>query len=255
MDTSERLERNIAGTSHVRSEEASSLLLSRHLFAYHCAFRFLPDDARVLEIGPGDGYGTELLQSRYDVYTVDISEPALRAVPDSVPAIRADGTRLPFAPDTFDGIVGFQILEHFPDPPALLREIKSVVRPNGVGLLTTPNRKHRLVSGQTPWNPHHMIEYSTEALRALFDGSDCVYEVFGVDAAPEVRERELNRVPGTIKNLALKHGVGPLIRFADWLDSATGANDSDDTPVFPEQFFLTRRDVDDSIDFFVVLQA
>jgi SAM-dependent methyltransferase len=41
--------------------------------------------------------------------------------------------------DAFDIVVAFDVLEHFDDPEAALREIRRVVRPDGIVLLQTPD--------------------------------------------------------------------------------------------------------------------
>jgi SAM-dependent methyltransferase len=49
--------------------------------------------------------------------------------------IRADGDRLPFADETFDGVVSFFALEHFTSPREVLEEMSRVLRRGGVLVL------------------------------------------------------------------------------------------------------------------------
>ena len=63
-----------------------------------------------------------------------------------------DGKNLPFPDNHFDNVVSFQALCQFEDIPLMLKEIKRVIKPNGIFLLTTPfiwfddcrNIEHRL---------------------------------------------------------------------------------------------------------------
>ncbi len=47
--------------------------------------------------------------------------------------------RLPFDDGVFDCVVAGEIIEHVPDPDGLLREIRRVLRPGGLLVLSTPN--------------------------------------------------------------------------------------------------------------------
>jgi ubiquinone/menaquinone biosynthesis C-methylase UbiE len=54
--------------------------------------------------------------------------------------IRAVGETLPFPDQSFDVVLAQDILEHVRDPDATLREIRRVLRPGGVALVTVINR-------------------------------------------------------------------------------------------------------------------
>jgi SAM-dependent methyltransferase len=49
-----------------------------------------------------------------------------------------DGNILPFASGTFDGVISTQVLEHVPNPRALLNEINRVIKPGGGLVLSIP---------------------------------------------------------------------------------------------------------------------
>src|SRR5207244_1284884 len=53
------------------------------------------------------------------------------ALDESLGFISCDGTDLPFADSSFDGVMLISAFHHFADPPALLREIRRVIRPEG----------------------------------------------------------------------------------------------------------------------------
>lgn len=49
-----------------------------------------------------------------------------------------DGESLPWPNETFDSVVSFEVLEHLPDPFKSVREIRRVLKPNGILLVTIP---------------------------------------------------------------------------------------------------------------------
>jgi ubiquinone/menaquinone biosynthesis C-methylase UbiE len=77
----------------------------------------LHDDARVLDLGCGDGNKTRRLAELFDVVGVDISPEQLRLARAAVPAVtfvEADFTELDFAAETFDAVTAFYSMMHVP---------------------------------------------------------------------------------------------------------------------------------------------
>ena len=61
------------------------------------------------------------------------------ARPDAMgAAVNGDGTRLPFADDTFDRIICSEVMEHIPDDAAAARELARVLKPGGTLAVTVP---------------------------------------------------------------------------------------------------------------------
>jgi SAM-dependent methyltransferase len=59
--------------------------------------------------------------------------------PGRLPDAWASGLRLPFRDASFDTAVSFQVLEHVPQPARMLVEIRRVLKPEGVLVLTAPH--------------------------------------------------------------------------------------------------------------------
>lgn len=126
---------------------------------------------RVLDLGCGSGYGTHRIAG------VAASATGVDVAPDAVAFARAryvagnldykvvpQGGPLPFADGVFDVVLSFQVIEHVHDVRGYLEEARRVLTPRGVLVVITPDRSHRLLPGQKPWNRWHLREYSLDGL-------------------------------------------------------------------------------------------
>ena len=95
----------------------------------------LPVTSKILEIGGGHGRFLELLQER-GFRDLAGMEPGASAVRQASPAVRPllrnelfrEGS---FPDDTFDVACIFQVLDHVPDPDAIVRAMARVLKPGG----------------------------------------------------------------------------------------------------------------------------
>lgn len=151
---------------------AGELAEAEHLVRYRWAARFVAG-RRVLDAACGTAYGSVILHQAgaASVMGVDIAEAVIAAAQPEMPAgveLRVgDVERLDLDSDTFDVVVCFETIEHVRDREAALAEFRRVLAPNGLLLISSPNR-----DGYVPGNPHHVHEYSrdefVEALTAMF---------------------------------------------------------------------------------------
>jgi 2-polyprenyl-3-methyl-5-hydroxy-6-metoxy-1,4-benzoquinol methylase len=122
---------------------------------------------KVLDAACGTGYGSSILAAAgaAEVFGVDLDASAVSAADaataQSVRIVQGDVAELPFQDDEFDVVVSFETIEHVEDGDATLREFRRVLRPDGLLILSSPNR------GVYPTgNEHHVHEYTAAELQA-----------------------------------------------------------------------------------------
>ncbi len=196
-EITKRVERIIPGNF---DNKIQYLIYLRHLFAYEYALSFIQENANVLEVGCGEGYGTFFLSKHAKKVTgIDVDEDSIldarkKYEGNNCSFQKYDGFTIPFDDSSFDLIVSFQVIEHVQNVDRYLKEIKRVLKPGGTFLLTTPNRHYRLKPGQKPWNSFHLREYLPEELekelKNIFDDA----KIIGIRAQDEIQKIEFERV-------------------------------------------------------------
>lgn len=117
-------------------------------FAYLASVAGQLEGRRVLDLGCGGGLLSEpLTHSGAHVTGIDISENALREARDhalagglSIDYIRSPAEELPFAGESFDTVVAFDVLEHVFDLGRTISEVSRVLKPGGRLIYDTNNR-------------------------------------------------------------------------------------------------------------------
>jgi SAM-dependent methyltransferase len=149
----------------VPAQMRGELVEAEHLVRYWWAAQ-LADGRRALDAGCGLGYGARILQAAgaLSVDGVDVSDATVEAARmeagEAVQLAVADVAALPFADDTFDLVVCFEVIEHIDERERALDELARVLAPGGVLAISSPNRLQ-----YPPGNPHHVHEYEPEELR------------------------------------------------------------------------------------------
>lgn len=126
--------------------------------------------AEVLDAGCGVGYGCAILAAggARRVVGIDRSPEAVlnarERAGDVAEFVLGDLGELPFEDDAFDLVTCFEAIEHIVDPERALDELRRVLRPEGVLLISSPNRELF-----TPGNPFHVHEYTPDELQAALE--------------------------------------------------------------------------------------
>ncbi|HMJ08788.1 MAG TPA: class I SAM-dependent methyltransferase [Pyrinomonadaceae bacterium] len=140
------------------------------------------ENKSVMDIACGTGYGLAFLKQRARAVTgvdIDIAAAveAMSEKDEKVSVLLGSGLNLPFHDESFDVVTSFETLEHLQERQLFLWELKRILRPNGLLILSTPNANYTMPKDGKPSNPFHVFEYKPEELRAEI-GSIFVIEQF-----------------------------------------------------------------------------
>jgi ubiquinone/menaquinone biosynthesis C-methylase UbiE len=153
-------------------------LFNEHVSRYKFAARLISGDATVLDLGCGTGYGTVELAAAGSITGADIAAEAVAHARehygrDGVRFIEASCTAVPLEDEQFDVITAFEVIEHLEDWRGLLREARRLLKPDGVFVVSTPNKSYYAETrGPSGPNPFHCHEFELgefgEALGEFF---------------------------------------------------------------------------------------
>lgn len=167
-------------------------LSRQHIERYLFAGKLLKPGSTVLDIACGVGYGsshlsslgTHVIGADYDAATIAIAKEAY----PNVIFRQADALQLPFDECAFDNVVSFETIEHVRDGRSFLDEMKRVLRPGGLAVLSTPNIKF------TSHPEYHVREYAPleffDLVEDVFPGSKRYAQYFmPQDRAKDILKR------------------------------------------------------------------
>ncbi len=169
-------ELDFTGERVVLGKTPRSLVLE-HLVRYRLALTFVHADSKVLDVGCGTGYGTALLAEKAaGVAGVDNAQEAVGYARKSYVQRNlffacADCRSLPFREHCFDQAVLFEVIEHISEQTRCLGEIRRVLTPEGILIVSTPNSAGptKAIDGPNPFHEKELQEYELlELLRPHF---------------------------------------------------------------------------------------
>ena len=168
----------IPGTSRITEIES---------FHRYYAAADLCRKCKVLDAASGDGYGSAILASRAQSVTgIDLNKEAVMEASRkyfnvNLEFVHGDVAAMPFADNSFDRVVSFETIEHIPDQKKFLSEVRRVLKPEGVLILSSPNKTpfRTRNKGQNDW---HITELESDALLELLEGFFSKIRVYAQDA-------------------------------------------------------------------------
>lgn len=158
----------------------------------------------VLDVASGEGYGSAMLASKArTVRGVDISHDAVNhaaeryATLDNLRYQQGSAAAIPLADDSVDVVVSFETIEHLLEQDEMMAEIRRVLRPDGILVMSSPNKE--VYSDQAGYhNDYHVKELYLNEFQALLQKYFPAVEFSGhrmavcstitpLDGAPEQR--------------------------------------------------------------------
>lgn len=168
---------------------------------------------KVLDIGCGDGYLACLIARKKPdsvVIGIDSERQGIRLA-QSLAADRGLGNvsfvvneseQLLYPASSFDVVVMTDVIEHLPNATAMLSEIKRVLVPGGLAIITTPNRQEG-----SKWDERHDREYTGPELGAEIQSHIGPTEVYGSWPMRYVHAWRRKRAARAILDLFARFGM------------------------------------------------
>lgn len=214
--------------------DPSSPWWGEHRSRYHFAGKIV-SGRTVIDIACGSGLGASvlLLHGAERVVGIDTSDEALahgRSLLDEDCAlVQADGHMMPVRDSCVGAVTSFETLEHVTDPDRFMSEIRRVLGPGGVLVLSTPNVLHTRLRKDFGRNPFHLREYEPEELYDLLSEYFTDVQMYGQVVHPRYRPcpfwesagRLPRDLPGRVKvwiwKLQNRLPYGVKNRLARWI--------------------------------------
>lgn len=137
-----------------------------HLHRYSVAMALVKDKI-VLDIASGEGYGTHLLsKNAKTIYGVDIDLDAINHAKakynkENLFYLVGHADKIPLEDSCIDVAISFETIEHLENHEGMCLELKRVLKPNGVLMISSPER------GIWADNHFHVKELSNNEFKVL----------------------------------------------------------------------------------------
>lgn len=142
----------------------------------------LPPQGSVLDVGCGLGYFTyALVKEGYDATGIDISEEAIHNARQAYGDFFVCDDFFAYHPKSkYDVVCMLELIEHVDNPHAYIAHARTLLKPGGRLIITTPNRSW--YSPEDIWNtdlpPVHLTWFSEKGIKALFSTHGFISNVF-----------------------------------------------------------------------------
>lgn len=170
-----------------------------HLDRYRFASAFI-EDKDVLDIACGTGYGSNemlALGRPGSITGVDIDSGAVNYANNTysnggkIEFKQGSILDIPFEDNSFDVLISFETLEHVEDEKAQFSEIKRVLKPGGLYILSTPN--------QWGLTEFHVRDYDYRVLSKTLCEDFELVQVYNQNSATPGAEFNRNQPRGILK--------------------------------------------------------
>lgn len=133
-----------------------------HLHRYALVMSYV-ENKTVLDIACGEGYGSNLMSSKAaQVHSVDIDAQTISAAKAKYNKANINfqvgsATDIPLPNQSVDVVVSFETIEHHNQHQEMMSEIKRVLKPDGIVIISTPDKLY-YSDHRNFQNPFHVQE-------------------------------------------------------------------------------------------------
>jgi SAM-dependent methyltransferase len=151
--------------------------------------KHMPDDGRVCDLGCGDGMLMRgLVGPGVTIFGVEPDATARQAAQPGMTILEGSAESLPGSLEraSFDVVVMSHVLEHCADPSAAVENVRSLLKPGGVAIISVPNNECEGLRQSGPsWRwldvPRHLNFFTGRSLAALCKRVGLDSQVVGYD--------------------------------------------------------------------------
>ena len=144
-----------------------------HYHRYAFAKRLVANK-HVLDVASGEGYGSHIIaQYAQSVIGVDIDKTSIEHAnkkyqKNNLQYIQSSCVKMPIDDASIDVVISFETLEHLAEQQEMLAEIDRVLKPDGILVISTPDKKHYSdATGFT--NEYHVKKLYQDEFKSLLD--------------------------------------------------------------------------------------
>lgn len=155
------------GERMIPAHHKGGMVYGEHIVRYQAALELVKGKV-VLDIASGSGYGSALLGTTAKQVTgVDVDESTVKYAKKNYASQNVqfkvgDGISIPLDDHSVDVVVSFETIEHIEKYEVFMDEVKRVLKPEGLFILSTPNDVE-FIEG----NHFHIHEFEAKELEAL----------------------------------------------------------------------------------------
>ena len=222
-----------------------------HLHRYAIATEFA-GNKNILDIACGEGYGCNLL-SQYashvtgvEIDKITIEKARIKYRSPNISFLQGSIENIPCNSSGFDVVICFETLEHTVDHEKALNEIKRVLKPEGVLVISTPD-KYYYSDIRNYKNPHHLKELYSEdfnrLIKKFFNNAEFFSQQFvaGSCIVPKEKYDELKIYSGDFNKLDSSASLNGKFQIAIASDHALNK--------YPSSIFVGEKILSKTLEF------
>jgi ubiquinone/menaquinone biosynthesis C-methylase UbiE len=194
-----------------------------HLHRYAIAMDYVKGKA-VLDIACGEGYGSNLLSKNarevtgIDLDSKTINHASKKYSKNNLKFIQGKVEDIPAADSSFDVVISFETLEHTNEHEKIFQEIKRILKPGGLLIISTPEKKYYtdVPASQNPFHVKEIYEHEfIDLVKDHFSYHYCFYQSSGLSSVALLEgESKINIYEGTYEAIRSVSKMEPLYLIA-----------------------------------------